>query len=108
MNGPAWVFLTAWLLAMLLLAIAVGANTDLAAENRSLRKAPARRRVPLREQVGPPPVTEVPDEFEESRPVDLHACSRCDEQGMFVDVIDGDAGWVVCGWCAGTGQRGPA
>ena len=64
--------------------------------------------VPTPEQVGLPPETDVPDEFEESRPAALPACGRCDGQGMFVDVIEGEAGWVTCGWCSGTGNRGAA
>lgn len=57
------------------------------------------------------PVVDVPDEFEESRPVDLDDCSSCEGSGLVVvnDWMTG-AGLVdvTCTRCGGTGERGAA
>ncbi len=153
MNGPAWVFLTAWWATMLLLAIACGGNADLSKENRRLRRALTKAQQPagpaplfdatladiLALPEAPTPLVECPScdgrgahendgpgilwatcqtceglgtvdarlVEPDQRPVDIDACGRCDGQGMFVDVIEGEAGWVTCGWCSGAGVRGP-
>lgn len=33
-------------------------------------------------------------------------CGRCEGQGMFIAVVDGESRYVPCGWCAGIGLRG--
>lgn len=67
--------------------------------------------VPTREQVGlPPEPSEVPepDEFEESRPVDLDDCERCGGTGIVqlpgVRLGHPDS-YVDCRVCGGTGDR---
>lgn len=50
----------------------------------------------------------VPAEHVEARPVDMDVCGRCGGLGMFVGYDERAAGWVVCGWCSGTEQRGVA
>ncbi|MBA2952154.1 hypothetical protein GON03_19240 [Nocardioides sp. MAH-18] len=48
------------------------------------------------------------DELDETRPADIDECGRCDGTGMYVDVVDGESGYRLCSWCAGTGMRGVA
>lgn len=55
-----------------------------------------------------PPVLEEPDEHEESRPVDLDDCPRCEGRGEVVTIEDGLPGYRWCRMCRGTGQRGAA
>lgn len=50
----------------------------------------------------------IPSEHAETRPVDIDDCPRCEGQGMFVDVVDGESAYRRCGWCTGSGQRGVA
>ena len=35
-------------------------------------------------------------------------CPRCEGQGMFVDVVDGESAYRRCSWCSGTGLAGAA
>ena len=48
MSAAAWVFLAAWAASSLLLFVALGSNSDLAKENRRLRRALAAARHPAR------------------------------------------------------------
>lgn len=43
MTGYAWIFLGAFIIALVLLAVVVGAANDLSSENRRLRMAATRR-----------------------------------------------------------------
>ena len=63
--------------------------------------------LPVPVEAAEPPVVEEPDEFEESRPVDLDECPRCDGQGMYVAYEGREAGYRFCSWCGGTGELAP-
>lgn len=41
-------------------------------------------------------------------PADIDSCEHCDGHGDREQLIDGEPRNVVCGWCDGTGQRGPS